>query len=101
MSGVRIVALLCAIISSNAPLCADGCVGFEVINSVCWLRLVVGCIFIMVVFKELKSAYDAQKCAIVLDCAFLHAMTWLCWGRHFKLPWKSITLIQSNRILDR
>ena len=45
MSGVRIVALLCAIISNNAPLCADGCVGFEVMNQhcMCWLRLVVGC----------------------------------------------------------
>ena len=37
MSGVRIVALLCAIISSNAPLCADGCVGFELMNQQCML----------------------------------------------------------------
>ena len=63
MSGVRIVALLCAVISGNAPLCADGRDGFEVMNQQCmsWLRLVVGCIQ-----SKLKSAYDAQKCAIVL-----------------------------------
>jgi len=40
MSGVRIVALFCAIISGNAPLCADadGRVAFKVMNQQCWLR---------------------------------------------------------------